>query len=69
VSVESQQVWTADDDHVGLVFIGWLPFIHMSPSCIMRLLQSNGASFYICEPGEGFGCDSLRVIEDPIPLA
>jgi hypothetical protein len=40
----------------------------MSPLGFMRFFQGDGASLHIREPGDGFGCDSLRVVEDPIPL-
>ena len=68
MGIERQQVWAADNDHVGFPFVGWLPFIHMSPLGFTRFFQGDGASLHIREPGDGFGCDSLRVVEDPIPL-
>src|SRR5215471_19297938 len=68
MGIECQQVRAADNDHVGLTFVGWLPFIHMSPLSLTRFFQGDGASLHIRESGDGFGCYSLWVVENPIPL-
>ena len=68
MGIESQQVWAADNDHVGFTSFGWLPFIHMSPLGFSRFFQGDGASFHFREPGNRVGCDSLRVVENPILL-